>query len=483
MNERPSPARTALCVGLVGLFLVVAASAGIAEEGPDAADQPTTDAVQQLAAEIQQLKQRLTELEETLRRLQEAKEKEELEEATAMAKTPAVGVDELEELRRLAEAEGMKEEQDGTEEEETTFTAKGLSLQALNPEFSVTGDMHAFYRDQERTRERFGFEFRNLGLHLESYLDPYTRFKAAVEINENGAELGEAYMTRYGLLDGVNLTFGKFRQQFGVVNRWHKHGLDQFDFPLALRQIFGNGGLNQTGVSLDWVLPRVGKTSQDLTIELTNGKSPRLFSGNTLGTPSFLLHYKNYRDISKDTYFEVGLSGVVGWRDEWVVDTGGVIVTEHCKLPTLVYGMDLNLLWEPTERMRYRNLVWRTELYVLNRDIVAPDGSGRDTIDAWGAYSYVQSKINRTLEIGVRLDYYEPDARDYVGPDSWLIPHAFPVNVTQWQVVPYVTRQQSPWVRWRFEYEHMDPGDISQPEDIIYLQLIFAAGPHKHERY
>jgi hypothetical protein len=343
--------------------------------------------------------------------------------------------------------------------------------------------MNTFYRDQEETRERSGSEFRNLGLHFESYLDPYTRFKAAVPVNEEEAKIGEAYMIRYGLARGMNATFGKFRQQFGVVNRWHKHGLDQFDFPLPLRQVFGNGGLNQTGVSLDWVLPRIGKTSQDLTFQLTDGENSRLFSGNTLGTPSLLVHYKNYRDISKDTYFEVGLTGLLGWRDEWDVERGTDIVTVHDSLDALVYGVDFNLLWEPTERMRYRNLEWRMELYVLARDILAPDDSGRDTIDAWGAYTYLQSKLNRKLDIGARFDYYEPDTKNYAALDSWLTPHAFPIDVTQWQGVPYVTWQQSPWVRWRIEYNYLDPGDIADAENRLILQLIFAAGPHKHERY
>jgi hypothetical protein len=296
-------------------------------------------------------------------------------------------------------------------------------------------------------------------------------------------ELGEAYMTRYGLVQGINLTFGKFRQQFGVVNRWHKHGLDQLDFPFALRQIFGEGGLNQIGVSLDWVLPRLAGSSQDLTVQLTNGQNPRLFSGNTLGTPSFLLHYKNYRDLSKDTYFEVGLTGLIGWRDEWQIPAGDELVTVYDSLPTAVWGLDLNLLWEPTDRMRYRNLVWRTELYALSRDVLAPDGSGRDTIDAWGAFSYVQTKLNRTLEVGCRLDLYRPDTKGYADLVSWVMPHAYSVDANQWGVTPYLTWQQSPWVRWRIEYDHLDWDTIAEPEDTIYLQLIFAAGPHKHERY
>ena len=391
--------------------------------------------------------------------------------------------DELAQLRRLAESEAEREGKGEEGKEETTFQARGLSLQALNPEISITGDMYAFYRNQEGTRERSGFKFRGVGLHVESYLDPYSRFKVAIPFSTDGAELGEAYMTRYGIPGGLNLTFGKFRQQFGVVNRWHKHGLDQFDFPLPLRRIFGDGGLNQIGVSLDKVLPRAGKTSQELTFQLTNGENPSLFSGNTLGTPSVLLHYKNYRDISKDTYFEFGLSSLLGWRDSWDVELEGEIITEHHSLATYVYGMDISLLWEPTERMRYRNLVWRTELYVLDRAILAPDGSGRDTIDAWGAYTYVQSKINRRLDIGTRFDYFAPDTKDYVVPAPWLAPHAFPFDVTQWQLAPYITWQQSPWVRWRVEFNHLDSGEVAEPEDIVYFQLIFAAGPHKHERY
>jgi len=391
--------------------------------------------------------------------------------------------DELADLRQLAEAEAAKAEEAKTGKEEETFTAKGLSLQALNPEISVTGDFLATYRHQEGSQQRSDFNFRTLGLHFESYLDPYTRFKAAVPVSTDGAELGEAYMIRYGLLNGFNLTFGKFRQQFGVVNRWHKHGLDQTDFPLALRQIFGEGGLNQTGFSFDWVLPQLGGASQDLTIQLTNGENPRLFSGNTLGTPSVLLHYKNYRDLSENTYAEIGLSGLIGSRDEWLVDQSGVLVTVNDSLPTRVFGLDFNLFWEPTGRMRYRNVAWRSELYLLDRDILAPDGTGEDTISAWGAFTYVQSKLSRKLELGIRLDYYQPDRKGYAASGSSLAPHAFADDVDLWQVTPYLTYQQSPFVRFRLEYSHLERRELEEPEDSLIFQLIFAAGPHKHDRY
>lgn len=393
------------------------------------------------------------------------------------------GEDELAALRRLAAQEAGTDETAEAVEEDPTFTARGLSLQSLNPEISITGDLYARFQDQEGVRERSDFRVRGLGLHLESYLDPYSRFKAAVPISEEGAELGEAYFTRFGLPGGMSATFGKFRQQFGVINRWHKHALDQFDFPLPLRQIFGPGGLNQTGMSLDWSLPPLGSTSQGLTFQLTGGHNPRLFDGNTLGTPSMLLHYKNFQDLSKDTYLELGATGLVGWRDEWSIDQGGTTVTEHDSRATFVGGLDCDVLWEPTDRMRYRNLEWRTELYFLDRGVLAPDGSGSDTISAWGAYSYLQTKMSRTVDVGVRFDYFDPDQKAYAGAGSAFTPHALVDDVEQWQVGPYLTWFQSPWVHFRVEYDHVELRDGSHPADVLIFQLIFAAGPHKHERY
>ena len=308
-----------------------------------------------------------------------------------LALTPAAFAqeDELERLRELAEQEAEKEEGRAEEGRELEFKALGLNLLQLNPEISVTGDLFCRYTHQEGTRERARFVFRSLGIHVESYLDPYTKLKAAVPVNAAGAAVGEAYMTRFSVLKGLSITAGKFRQQLGVVNRWHKHGLDQVDFPLALKEIFGPGGLNQTGMSIGWSMPPLLGSSQELTVQVTNGEKARLFGGNTLSTPSVLAHFKSYRDLSKDTYLELGLTGLLGWNDEWTVGAD----TLHDSLSTRVLGCDLSLLWEPTEEMRYRNLEWRSELYFLNRDIRKPDDGARDTINSWGLYSYLQSKL------------------------------------------------------------------------------------------
>ncbi|HUU17798.1 MAG TPA: hypothetical protein VMW72_11655 [Sedimentisphaerales bacterium] len=391
--------------------------------------------------------------------------------------------DELTALRELAKAKAAEETITKEEFEDTTFKSGGLGLQALNPEISVTGDVLFSSRQDTTSDESSDFNFRNLGIHIESWLDPYTHFKSAVEIHEDETELGEAYMILHNISEDLNLTLGKFRQQFGIVNRWHKHGLDQVDFPLALRQIFGNGGLNQTGLSLDWLMPPAGDSSQQLTFQVTDGSNSRLFGDNTRNRPSLLAHYKNYRDLSKDTYLECGLTGLVGWNDEWDIQDGTI---QNSGEMTTVLGADLSVLWEPAEKMRYRNIEWRNEVYWLNKELLAPDGSGSDTINAWGMYSYLQTKISRTTDIGIRGDFYVPDTKSYANLSSPL--SLSPLAVTSdnpylWQVSPYITWWQSPFVKFRAEYDYSNGKGIENPEHVIWLQAIFSAGPHKHERY
>ena len=200
-----------------------------------------------------------------------------------------------------------------------------------------------------------------------------------------------------------------------------------------------------------------------------------------MGNPSLLFHYKNYRDLSRDTYLEFGLSGLFGWNDEWSVPGGD----DYDTLGTQVFGADLSLLWEPADKALYRNVEWRNELYFLNRDLIAPDGSGRDNLQTWGAYSYLQSKVARNLDIGVRADFYKPDSKTYADTSgASIVPLAYTSkNPYRWQIGPYITWWQSEWVKLRCEYDYAFGHGTENTEHVLWFQSIFSAGPHKHERY
>jgi len=440
------------------------------------------------ADEIEQLNTKVTKLQQQIIDMQKKHDaeiaalKKQIDELAAVAGKQKEK-SELEKLRELARSKAAEKTSPEEKPEETTFKSGTLGLQALNPEISVTGDFLFSSRQDTTSDKSSDFDFRNLAVHINSWLDPYTQFKGTIGIHEDSTELGEAYITLYNIADDLNLTLGKFRQQFGVVNRWHKHALDQVDFPVALRKIFGEGGLNQSGFSLDWIMPPAGGASQQLTFQLTDGSNDRLFAENTRNRPALLLHYKNYRDLSKDTYLEWGLSGLLGWNDDWDM-LGGT--KQNSSQMTTMLGADLSMLWEPNEKMRYRNVEWRSEAYLLNKKILAPDDSGVDSLNAWGLYSYLQSKISRTIDIGIRGDYFVPDTKSYADlpSDLSLSPLAVTAdNPYLWQVGPYITWWQSPFVKFRLEYNHSNGKGVSNPEDVVWLQAVFAAGPHKHDRY
>ena len=443
-------------------------------------------------AELAELKQRILEMQRQMHEMQGKHDseinalKEEIKKLSerAGAAEEDKAEDEMASLRELAESmAGEKKEQKSPEE--TVYKFGGLSLQQLNPEISVSGDFITYYRHQQETRERADAEIRGVELNFQSYLDPFSMLKATTHISDDGVDVEEVYFTHFTIFENANLVVGRFRQQFGVVNRWHEDALDQVKYPLALQRIFGDGGLNQTGASVEWTLPQLGQAYQGLTLQATNTENERLFGGDKLGNPSLLLHYKNYRDLSRDTYFEFGLTGLCGWNDEWSVDKGSGLENEHDALGTQVFGADVSLLWEPADRALYRNVEWRSEVFLVNRDILAPDNSGRDDLDAWGAYSYLQSKVARNVDIGIRYDYYEPDSKGYAAiPGASLIPLAYTAkDAYRWQICPYITWWQSEWVKFRCEYDYADGRGMERPEHVVMFQAIFAAGPHKHERY
>jgi hypothetical protein len=461
-------------LALIASILIPLAFPGICSAANETS---TQEALRQLQQEFGKVLQQLSDM-----KRQHAVEIEALNQRIlqlASARGPSQRpADDLEALRLAAQAEAQK---DTTLLEEVAFKSGNIGLQALNPEISITGDLLGFYRAGDDVIHTDWF-FRGLSAHFESYLDPYSRFKAAVHFGSGGAELEEAYFTRYGVLGNANVTLGKFRQQFGVVNRWHKHALDWFDHPLALLHIFGEEGVHGTGASFDWS-GSIGEASQELVLQLTDGENDRIFGDNNAkNRPSILAHYKLNRELSPSTYVELGATGLIGWNDTW--STTGADINET--VSSQVYGLDFTLAWEPTAQMRYRNLEWRSEFYIADKGIQAPDGSGKDRLHPWGLYSSLQTKVSRTVTLGTRFDYYRPEIKEYAAltDDLSLSPLAVTDNdAKRYQVGVMATWFQSPWVKFKLGYAYEGGTGLGEDQRIATFQAVFAAGPHKHERY
>jgi len=374
-----------------------------------------------------------------------------------------LGKTELENL--LNEAEKFSQEKKDTSEIKI-FKSGQRSLQAINPEISITGDAFGqliLNEDGFTNEMRSGAFYRVVGAHIQSNLDPYSTAKAILEFTPNGVGFGEAYMTINSILPNINVTLGKFRQQFGVINRWHEHALDQFDFPLALKTILGEEGINQTGISADWLLPPIVGDANNLKLEITNGQSDHLFAGEFFSFPTILGRFNSYSDLTRNIYLELGFSGMIGQNNikGYVNDTKIIEGTRY----TTLAGFDLTLFWEPLNKAKYNSFIWRTEIYYVDKDqFSAPN------ISALGGYSYAEYKFTERWQAGARFDYTQPFETE--NKDKYL-----------YQVVPYLTWWQSPWVKMRLQYNYLDGNILDSSNSTLRFQIVWAMGPHKHDRY
>jgi hypothetical protein len=370
---------------------------------------------------------------------------------------------ELDRLRKAARQQASEAGEAKKEElEMKTFKEGSRSLQFLNPEISVVGDMLTRYlvdsphfTDEART----GFQFRVLELVFQSNVDPYTNAKAVLEFSPEEIGLAEAYITWTSLLSRLNITAGKFRQQFGVINRWHAHALDQVAFPLPIRLYMGEEGLNQTGFSVNWLMPPFLANANEFIFQLTNSSNENLFSGEEFSLPSFLGRFTNYYDLNPSTYLEFGLSGLVGTNDS----LGFTLSQSHSW--TYMAGLDLTLSWIPVNKSIYKGLLWRSEFFFLDKECLLSE-----RIKAWGAYSYIDYRLNRRWTVGLRGDIAQPPIEN--NSDKYL-----------WQIVPYVTFRQSEFVYLRLQYSRLEGKNMDTLDNRFILQINWAIGPHKHEKY
>lgn len=360
----------------------------------------------------------------------------------AGASQEMASADEAERLRDAARASVAAAE---STPEDIPSAGRRRNLNRLNPEISATGIVSGIASD--RAREEF--ERGEFELDLQATLDPFSSMRWTIAFTEEGeVEIEEGYLEYTALPGGLSLTAGRFRQRFGALNRQHVHALPQTGYPLALARVFGEEGLGQTGVGASWLLPRAWATANELTVELTDGEND-FFGGESFDDLALLAHLKSFWELSPSTYLDWGLTAIAG-RTETDGDAR-------------VWGTDLTWNWQPPRRAKYRQITWRTEVLLAERD--DPAGLAEE---AWGGYTYLEGLVARNLYAGTRYDWSE----DPFDPDS-----------ESWAIVPYLTWWQSEWVRLRAEYEYRRDDALGEAENRFTLQLTWAAGPHKHETY
>lgn len=115
-------------------------------------------------------------------------------------------------------------------------------------------DAHAEEDDHGHGLER-GFNLNEVEIGLSATVDPYFDAFVMFVFEDDEAELEEAFLTSRGLPGGLQAKFGKFLSDVGYINKQHPHSWDFFDRPLVSDLLFGEHGIQETGLQLSWLAP------------------------------------------------------------------------------------------------------------------------------------------------------------------------------------------------------------------------------------
>jgi hypothetical protein len=319
---------------------------------------------------------------------------------------------------------------------------RGANL--LNPEISATGDVRLVARDG---RQEDNFVAREFEFAFQSALDPYSNTKIFLAASEEGVEIEEGYLYWTGLPGGLRLDAGKFRQQVGDLNRWHAHALPETEYPLVYQRFFSEEGLAGIGLSLYTVLPfSVAGITHEVWLQGTTAESDPLFAGGR--QPTLLARLQNFRQLSRSTYAQLGVTGLGGNND----DEG---------LRSRLAGLDFRVTYRPPDAATRRDITFRAEGYRLHAEQLGI------TTNRYGAFLDLTARTSRRWVFGARYDWVEAPR----GQEN-----------TEWRITPNLTWWQSEFVYLRLEGEHRHT-EFQGSRNMLSLQAVWAMGPHKHETY
>ena len=349
----------------------------------------------------------------------------------------------------------------------------GRAFQVWNPDISIIGDFLCHASSDEKTFDE-EFLLREVEIGFSAYVDPYARADIFIgigkEIFEHAhdaepdaegeeeevhdhyhVDVEEAYFTFLTLPFNLQAKVGKFRIHFGYVNTRHLHSLDWVEYPLFMKNYFGEEGFASEGLSVSLVISIPWVHYMELDYEIFNNDQEMLFAGEHADRFAHLIHLKNYWDISENSSLEVGLSGMMAPTDE------------DGKRDTALKGMDIAFKWRPLRMGLYRSFLWQAEILSCRKE------TGPAVEDSWGGFMAWNYQFARRWSAGLRLDSSSfPDQSD----------------IREKEYSAYLTFAQSEYCFWRAGYASVR-SDIEKNdgERQLFLQLNVGIGPHRAHEY
>lgn len=264
------------------------------------------------------------------------------------------------------------------------------STLSFNPDIGVIGDFQGSYFS--RGKKNFDAYLNETEVSLQATVDPYARADFFLSFGRDpitgkyGVEVEEGYLTTLSLPAQLQLKLGKFREAVGRINQTHPHALPFIDLPNAYVNYFGEGGLNDEGASLSWLVPNK-KFYQELVVQATSGhsESPVFFRGEN-NRFIYLGHLKNFFTLSDNATIELGITGITGPNDS--------------ARTTGIGAADLTYKWKPIQMNTYKSVTWQSEFYYGHANL-----TDSFSVNSFGLYSFLQYQVAKRWFLTGRYDY------------------------------------------------------------------------------
>lgn len=336
-----------------------------------------------------------------------------------------------------------------------------------------------------------GFNLNYGELSLFSPVDPYFDLSVTLPFTESGVELEEAYFRTRSLPWGFQVKGGKFRSSFGRLNVQHEHQWDFADAPLVNRAFFGEDGLVEKGVQIQWLAPtpfyllwggevlQGENTASFGTQSLSLQKNGLSYTQDSPRQPNlFLTYLKSSVDLGSLSLLG-GLSYAQGQARQ---DNGDGSDPWVASGETKIFGLDLTAKYFMDS---HRYLSWQSEYLFrqmnLNGGAVpSPDNPNqalnfftRDMKQA-GLYSQLVCGFARRWRAGVRYDLL---TRNEVYQDG--IKQNLPGNLDRFSAMLEFKPTEFSTLRLQFNRD-LSLYDESQqvPVNSVFLQFNMAIGAH-----
>jgi len=332
-----------------------------------------------------------------------------------------------------------------------------------NPDLSLIGDFRAVGRSEETAdstgEKQLGFEFEELEIAFNAYLNPYMRADVFLGIHGTGPDVDveEAVMTVLrGLPASMQLSAGQYLLDFGKLNTQHPHQWGWMDRPLMHRTMLGDEGLKALGMRANTLIP-IGETALGLSASAFSGSA---FEGHEHGA-------EEQEEAAPEIMGSGRISLFRQFTDAWSAELGlSYLAGNYDSVEPLSVNMsavDWKLRWRPDA---YRAFAWVLELMQSDRE-VEPDSLATSipSVDAWGAFTSAELQWRKRWSAGAFFDW----TQDATVPDAETTAVGgffdfLPVEET---------------ARIGLVYRHENSDLYAFDNDTITLQFLWGMGPHK----